>query len=187
MAQHWEQAMYWANILLNRVMEYDGDGIEMYFSQGDCKVQVKQKRRQRITDFEKAMRAATPDPNSDPLRCCLPFALQNIFMESIRKPEKKHQTIFVLTDGIWEGGNEFGVESVIKSHMQRWVGPTRKWLVRFKDRCPFPSCSSSSATIPTGLSGSVTSMTTWHKMAIRTFASYPSICEPKSTIADHGD
>ncbi|KAK8046124.1 Protein kinase-like (PK-like) [Apiospora saccharicola] len=125
MAQHWKQVMFSARVLLRRVMDYDDDGIEMYFSQGDRKVQVKQKPRQKITNFEKAMKSVTPDPNSDPLMCCLPLALQYIFMESIRKPEKKHQTIFVFTDGIWEGGNESGVESVIKSHMQKmgWCKP----------------------------------------------------------------
>ncbi|KAK7911645.1 Protein kinase domain-containing protein [Apiospora marii] len=119
MAQHWKQVMYWATVLLKRVMDYDDDGVEMYFSQGDRKNQVKQKRRQKIAEFEKAMRSATPDPNSNPLGYSLPFALQYIFMESSQKSDTKHQTIFVFTDGIWEGGNEAGVESVIKSHMKK--------------------------------------------------------------------
>ncbi|KAK8001158.1 hypothetical protein PG991_013380 [Apiospora marii] len=116
---HWKQVMYWATVLLKRVMDYDDDGVEMYFSQGDRKNQVKQKRRQKIAEFEKAMRSATPDPNSNPLGYSLPFALQYIFMESSQKSDTKHQTIFVFTDGIWEGGNEAGVESVIKSHMKK--------------------------------------------------------------------
>lgn len=118
MAQHWNQVIHLANVLLRRVMDYDHDGVEMYFSHGDRKVQVRQRRWQRSAEFIRAMKTAAPDSESGPSRCNVPFALRHIFSEIIAEKRNKSITIYVLTDAIWEGCSDVGVERVIKSHMQ---------------------------------------------------------------------
>lgn len=132
MAPHWNQVIHLAKVLLRRVIDYDSDGVEMYFSHGDRKVQVKQRRRQRTTDFVKAMTTAAPDSVSGPSRCNIPFALRHIFSESMKETRNKYTTIYVLTDAIWEGCNDAGVERVIKSHMQdmEWNDPGTVDLVQ---------------------------------------------------------
>ncbi|KAK6836324.1 Protein kinase domain-containing protein [Apiospora arundinis] len=125
MAQHWTQVIHHTTVLLERVEEYDDDGIEMYFSHFDRKIEVKQKRRQKIADFVKAMKSAAPTAEYDPSEYSLQRALKRILFDISERIDQKHTTILVLTDGVWAGCNSDGIEIVVKSHMNEkgWDSP----------------------------------------------------------------
>jgi hypothetical protein len=134
MYPHWYQVRKCVGILAWRLLGYDDDGMEMYFTHppetGPAEVrQRKRKKKEELKPFKEALKNATPakregtDTNMQPI-------LDHYMNEYLRststlsptgKPIKK-KTIIVLTDGAWSGmHDEHLVDKCIRGKLDALV------------------------------------------------------------------
>ncbi|GKT46581.1 uncharacterized protein ColSpa_06762 [Colletotrichum spaethianum] len=110
MVKHWKQATELLEVLVWRVLGYDDNGMELYFTNPDTnpKAIVREEKSQTVQQFARAMDLGKPAKNG--LVVCQTTIVPelerivNVYTRAkLSKPETRKRTIIVLTDGIWEG------------------------------------------------------------------------------------
>jgi hypothetical protein len=125
MAQHWHEARYLLRVLVWRCLGYDEDGIELYFTNPGTNVEIQQSKDQIVDQFIDAMDKARPSEDEHH-RTNIEVALAEIMNRHARDlikhgggaQQPKNKTIIVLTDGIWEGSTDEGVNEFFKHHLR---------------------------------------------------------------------
>jgi hypothetical protein len=99
MESHWAEVKFVLEVLVWRVLGYDSDGIELFFTDPDTKARVGPSKKQTVELFLDAMRDARPTSTS--AKTELRPGLRDIMLtySKTRNP----MTIFILTDGEWRG------------------------------------------------------------------------------------
>lgn len=137
MAPHWTQASKLIHILAWRALGYDENGmgewphkygvietsidmlyIELYFTNPDTKVSVKQNPEQDLKEFDEAMSNGEPQDDTPRHESGIISALMRILASYSDALHKKPVTILILTDGIWAGIPDKNVDTFIKSHIE---------------------------------------------------------------------
>lgn len=115
MLKHWKHASYLIKVLSWRALEYDDDGMELYFSNSqDWMTSVKRDPKQKCEDFENAMKSGRPNQKRED--CKLFLALHHLLDET--KHRQKPRTFIILTDAVWEGQSvEGGIWHLIESQL----------------------------------------------------------------------
>lgn len=98
-------------MLIWRVLGYDSDGIELFFTDPATKFFVGPSKKQTVETFLGAMRDARPTSESPPTE--LRRRLKSI-MSTYELENRKPRTVFILTDGKWEG-------MPYESYIEDWV------------------------------------------------------------------
>lgn len=126
MTKHWGHAKDLLDVLVWRSFDYDDNGMELYFTNPDTELDVRESRAQTIEEFKKKMEKADPKKERREVKTnILPELMRIInpyYSAMVSKNPPKKKTIFVLTDGVWSGMNfEYTVDVAIKSmfHMLR--------------------------------------------------------------------
>ncbi|KAK0729524.1 hypothetical protein B0H67DRAFT_638129 [Lasiosphaeris hirsuta] len=101
MAKHWREASFLLEVLVWRVLGYDSDGIELYFTDMETTISVEPGKRQGVQDFVDAMTKARPR-TIHKLKTKLRPRLNKI-MATYGDKKRKPTTVLILTDGAWEG------------------------------------------------------------------------------------
>lgn len=109
MSRFWAHASYLLKVLAWRSLGYDEDGMELKFTSGSKKNNLEPKRNQEVSDFEKKMNAAKPNPNGEyvmtDMKANLALILEQHIKDNVNNQWTKgtrRLTILVLTDGLWE-------------------------------------------------------------------------------------
>ncbi|KAK1751003.1 hypothetical protein QBC47DRAFT_83115 [Echria macrotheca] len=108
MSQHWEEATYVLKILAWRALDYDSDGIELFFTDPTttAKVPTGKNQKQEVNHFLKAMERAKPkDPGGkNHTETSITAQLSKIFPPGTPYLEgERKKTVLILTDGRWKG------------------------------------------------------------------------------------
>jgi hypothetical protein len=125
MLRHWHEAKYLLKVLTWRVLGYDKDGIELYFTNPDTRARVLPSDLQNIDEFINAMDEARPYADGQPHLTDIVPALETILTRHAKDEsrnstlETRKKTIIVLTDGIWGGSTDEGVNEFFKYQLQR--------------------------------------------------------------------
>jgi hypothetical protein len=110
MKSHWYEAKFLLEVLVWRVLGYDSDGIELFFTNPATKIWVGPSKKQSVETFLEAMDAACPGPVITKTK--LRLGLSRV-MSSYNETQKA-RTVFILTDGRWEG-------MPFEEDTERWV------------------------------------------------------------------
>ncbi|KAK0634030.1 kinase-like domain-containing protein [Immersiella caudata] len=110
MKNYWYEAKFVLEVLVWRVLGYDSDGIELFFTNPATKVWVGPSKKQSVDMFLDAMQEARP--SRFPTKTTLRPGLSKIM--SSHNETQKARTVFILTDGRWEG-------MPFEEDTERWV------------------------------------------------------------------
>ncbi|GKT57649.1 protein kinase-like [Colletotrichum tofieldiae] len=112
MASYWSQATHLLEVLVWRSLEYDDNGMELYFTDPDTnpKATLQESHPQQLEQFTKAMKLAEPIEPKSPSHVVdttiVPELTRIINCYTRAKTSKsspRKKTIIVLTYGIWSG------------------------------------------------------------------------------------
>ena len=129
MYDNWLLVRECVTTLVWRLLEYDDDGMEMYFTNPPNKEprEVRPHKKQSVEEFETALDNAIPasrhgvDTNLEPL---LDHHM-NSYLLSLSKlspTATKRKTIIVLTDGAWKGmGTEHRVDESVQNRLNALI------------------------------------------------------------------
>jgi len=98
MERHWGEVKFLLEVLIWRVLGYDSDGIELFFTDPKTTVCVGSNRKQRVESFLEAMHDARPTLESAQTEL-RPRLKEIMSTYNPRKP----RTVIILTDGEWRG------------------------------------------------------------------------------------
>ncbi|KAJ4419040.1 hypothetical protein N0V82_005163 [Gnomoniopsis sp. IMI 355080] len=128
MTNFWKHASYLLRVLVWRSLEYDKDGMELFFTNGASSLGLKPKKKQKVVDFTKKMDEAKPKPDEG-VKTDMKASLEAILGSHMRQHRvdqvmKRELTVLVLTDGLWEANDDQDVEeylvSFIKTNKAGW-------------------------------------------------------------------
>lgn len=111
MESHWAEVKFVLEVLIWRVLGYDSDGIELFFTDPKSShLSMGPSKKQSVEQFLDAIRNARPTMKSamTELRPSLNKIMSNY------DPKGKLRTVFILTDGVWEG-------MPYESNIEDWV------------------------------------------------------------------
>ncbi|KAI1747622.1 hypothetical protein F4782DRAFT_418939 [Xylaria castorea] len=132
MKRFWQHASYLLRVLVMRSLGYDDNGMELQFTNdADEKWRVSPKRNQKPEDFLVKMGDADPKKRRTTISKTDMVASLSLILENhLRKNSdgrklKRHLTILVLTDGLWEINNELDVDNYLVTFIKRI--PEENW------------------------------------------------------------
>ncbi|KAM7204655.1 hypothetical protein V8F20_003439 [Naviculisporaceae sp. PSN 640] len=131
MANNWGHVTYLLRILVWRSLHYDDDGMELKFTIGSEDWNLKPTKKQKVDDFVKRMQMAVPKPEGGKvtdMSASLSLILERHFKnhrDSGRSQIKRKLTVLVLTDGLWEGNDEYDVDNYLVNCIQKI--PDEEW------------------------------------------------------------
>jgi len=100
MESHWAEVKFVLEVLIWRVLGYDSDGIELFFTDPKSShLSIGPSKKQSVEQFLDAIRNSRPTMSS--ARTELRPGLNKIM--SSYHTAGKPRTVFILTDGVWEG------------------------------------------------------------------------------------
>lgn len=109
MLKHWSEATFVLEMLYQKCSEFDKDGVDLYFTCSDEKVQ-KAKKKDGGDRFRKLMLGSSVRPIENTHTDMNKKLGEKLgkWLEDFEKKgkEQKKLTILVLTDGIWEGNQQ---------------------------------------------------------------------------------
>jgi len=128
MGSHWYEATFVLEALVWRVLGYDSDGIELYFTNPDPNPHVKPSKKQNVQTFVDAMGLASPKLSQTKTKTKLRPRLSKI-MRDFNDAREKPRTVLILTDGIWEGmPYEADIDEWVKENLCELAGQDPKTL-----------------------------------------------------------
>ncbi|CAJ2508546.1 Uu.00g135720.m01.CDS01 [Anthostomella pinea] len=124
MRSFWNHASYLLRILVWRSLGYDDNGMELRFTTGPEELKLAPKKGQKIRDFEKKLAKANPTQVKSDEKTDMSASLSLILEDHIRQNSdgskmKRHLTILVLTDGLWERNDEFDVDGYLVNFIKK--------------------------------------------------------------------
>ncbi|GAW17183.1 hypothetical protein ANO14919_066360 [Xylariales sp. No.14919] len=133
MKSFWRHATYVLKVLVMRSLGYDDNGMELRFTDElDEKWRLSPKKRQSRDDFLKKMSDADPNRRKNNIsKTDMSASLSLILEDHLRKNSdgrklKRHLTILVLTDGLWEkNNNEMDVDDYLVTFIKKI--PEENW------------------------------------------------------------
>ncbi|KAI3319818.1 hypothetical protein HD806DRAFT_250208 [Xylariaceae sp. AK1471] len=132
MKRFWRHASHLLRVLVWRSLGYDDNGMELRFTDElEEKWRLTPKRKQRKEDFAKKMDDADPNKRKNSIsKTDMSASLSLILEDHLRKNSdgtklKRHLTILVLTDGLWEMNGEFDIDNYLLTFIQKI--PEENW------------------------------------------------------------
>ncbi|KAI8948186.1 hypothetical protein F4801DRAFT_558150 [Xylaria longipes] len=132
MKRFWRHASYLLRVLVMRSLGYDDNGMELRFTNDvDEKWRLSPKKNQKKEDFLDRMGDADPNKRKPTIsKTDIVASLSLILEDRLRKNSdgrklKRHLTILVLTDGLWEINKEFDVDNYLVTFIKRV--PEENW------------------------------------------------------------
>ncbi|KAI0466797.1 hypothetical protein F4859DRAFT_518845 [Xylaria cf. heliscus] len=132
MKRFWRHASYLLRVLVMRSLGYDDNGMELRFTNdADEKWRLSPKRNQKKEDFLDRMSDANPNRHKSTVsKTDMVASLSLILEDHLRKNRderklKRHLTILVLTDGLWEINKELDVDNYLVTFIKRI--PEENW------------------------------------------------------------
>ncbi|TGJ84445.1 hypothetical protein E0Z10_g4314 [Xylaria hypoxylon] len=140
----WRHATYVLRVLVMRSLGYDDNGMELRFTDElDEKWRLRPKKRQSTDDFLKKMSDADPNKRRNNMsKTDMSASLSLILEDHLRKNSdgsrlKRHLTILVLTDGLWEKNKEMDVDNYLVTFIKRI--PEENWKPETPPEASIPS------------------------------------------------
>ncbi|TRX90586.1 hypothetical protein FHL15_008559 [Xylaria flabelliformis] len=132
MKRFWQHASYLLKVLVMRSLGYDDNGMELRFTNDvDGKWTLNPKKNQKPEDFLARMVDADPKKRrfsitETDMTASLTLILENhLKNNSDGRRLKRHLTILVLTDGLWEINKEYDVDNYLVTFIKRI--PEENW------------------------------------------------------------
>ncbi|KAI1742816.1 hypothetical protein F4680DRAFT_27166 [Xylaria scruposa] len=133
MKRFWKHATYLLRVLVMRSLGYDDNGMELRFTNdADEKLKLSPKKNQKQEYFMAKMDDADPKKQkSTILKTNMAASLGTILENHMNNNNsdgtkmKRHLTILVLTDGLWEINKEFDVDDYLVTFVKRI--PEENW------------------------------------------------------------
>ncbi|KAI1346723.1 hypothetical protein F5Y01DRAFT_264959 [Xylaria sp. FL0043] len=126
MRSFWRHATYVLRVLVMRSLGYDDNGMELRFTNElDEKWRLSPKKKQSKEDFLKKMNDADPNKRKKEIsKTDMSASLSLILEDHLRKNSdgdklKRHLTILVLTDGLWEKNKEYDVDNYLITFIKK--------------------------------------------------------------------
>ncbi|KAI1122268.1 hypothetical protein F5Y10DRAFT_271233 [Nemania abortiva] len=132
MRSFWGHATYLLRVLVMRSIGYDDNGMELRFTNElDEKWKLTPKKNQKKEAFLKKMADADPNKRKNNIsKTDMSASLSLILEDHLRKNSdgrklKRHLTILVLTDGLWEMNDENAVDDYLVTFIKKI--PEENW------------------------------------------------------------
>ncbi|KAI0206604.1 hypothetical protein F4808DRAFT_466627 [Astrocystis sublimbata] len=133
MKRFWQHATYLLKVLVMRSLGYDDNGMELRFTtDSEGKMKLTPKRNQKTQDFLDKMSDARPNTlkvgiSGTDMVANLSLILNEHLMKNISdgRKLKRHLTVLVLTDGLWEKNKEEDVDDELVNLIKRI--PEESW------------------------------------------------------------
>ncbi|KAI0868469.1 hypothetical protein GGS24DRAFT_513378 [Hypoxylon argillaceum] len=141
MKSFWGHATYLLKVLVMRSIDYDDNGMELRFTNDtDEKWKLSPKKHQKKEMFLKRMADANPNKQKKISKTDMSASLSLILEDHLNKNSdgtklKRHLTILVLTDGLWERNEEDAVDNYLVTFIRRI--PEEKWESETSPKPPF--------------------------------------------------
>jgi hypothetical protein len=126
MKSFWRHASYLLKVLVWRSLGYDDNGMELRFTNDlDEKLRLVPKKKQSINDFTKKMDDADPNKRKNSIyKTDMSASLSLILEDHLMKNRdgtklKRHLTVLVLTDGLWESNAELDVDNYLLTFIKK--------------------------------------------------------------------
>ncbi|KAJ8119559.1 hypothetical protein ONZ43_g3515 [Nemania bipapillata] len=132
MRSFWGHATYLLKVLVMRSIGYDDNGMELRFTnETEEKWRLRPKKKQTKDDFLRKMGEASPNKRKNVVsKTDMSASLSLILEEHLRNNSdgsklKRHLTILVLTDGLWEQNREYAVDDYLVTYIKKI--PEENW------------------------------------------------------------